>query len=205
MKKDDQSRTLTLGSNTRLLFRRVEIVYEDGSYENVFANKNNKTLKQTLEHYRYANLSDLIIPIFPADLDMLIGTFVLQLKHDDNPLYRRFLNKYGDLTYSNFMISDKRYLDAKGVYAYYVDHELKYIGRCKDSMKKRINQGYGKIHPKNCFRDGQATNCHLNALVTEVGTGVSLWLNPMESDDEIEVVERRLITEYEPPWNIQRA
>lgn len=30
---------------------------------------------------------------------------------------------------------------------------------------KRIQQGYGVIHPKNYHLDGQAANCHLNALI----------------------------------------
>ncbi|MFK4618979.1 hypothetical protein ABIF50_002256 [Bradyrhizobium diazoefficiens] len=63
-----------------------------------------------------------------------------------------------------------------GVYAYFVGDDLKYIGRCKDSMKKRINHGYGKVHPKNCYLDGQSTNCHLNALIAPLRESVSLWL-----------------------------
>ncbi|MCY3840740.1 MAG: hypothetical protein OXH09_19180 [Gammaproteobacteria bacterium] len=71
-------------------------------------------------------------------------------------------------------------------------------------MKKRINQGYGKIHPKNCFRDGQATNCHLNALITAAIAAVTLWLHRMDNGDEIEALEASLIWCYAPPWNIQR-
>jgi hypothetical protein len=57
-----------------------------------------------------------------------------------------------------------------------VGDELKYIGRGKDSMKKRVNCGHGKIHPKNCYLDGQSTNCDLNALIAPVREDVSLWL-----------------------------
>ena len=71
-------------------------------------------------------------------------------------------------------------------------------------MKKRINQGYGKIHPKNCFRDGQATNCHLNALITAATAAVTLWLYRMDNGDEIEALEADLISRYAPPWNIRR-
>jgi hypothetical protein len=48
-------------------------------------------------------------------------------------------------------------------------------------MKKRISQGYGKISPKNCYLDGLATNCHLNALITETIKSkkeILLWGNP---------------------------
>lgn len=60
-------------------------------------------------------------------------------------------------------------------------------------MKKRINQGYGKIHPKNCYLDGQATNCHLNSRVTSSEGKISLWLCKMDDADEIVAKESRLI------------
>jgi hypothetical protein len=104
-----------------------------------------------------------------------------------------------------FFITDQTVLQSKGVYAYLLGDELKYIGRCKDSMKKRIDQGYGKIHPKNCYLDGQATNCHLNSRITEVKDNVTLWLYQMESPSEIESMERALIRSCHPPWNIQRG
>ena len=96
-------------------------------------------------------------------------------------------------------------MDNKGVYAYLAGDELKYIGRCKDSIKKRVNQGYGKIHPKNCYLDRQATNCHLNARITAEKSEVTLWLHKMNSASEIESLERELIRLCNPPWNIQRG
>ena len=84
-------------------------------------------------------------------------------------------------------------------------NEVKYIGRCKDSMKKRINQGYGKIHPKNCYLDGQTTNCHINSMITEASNKVTLWLCEMQILSEIEIIEKELIRTYKPEWNIQRS
>ena len=90
----------------------------------------------------------------------------------------------------DFSISDPSALGARGVYAYYSNDVLAYIGRCKDSMRKRVNQGYGKIHPKNCFRDGQATNCHLNARIAAATSDVTLWLCQMDNRGDIEAAER---------------
>jgi len=135
---------------------------------------------------------------------MPLGTFLYQLKRNGDDGYRRFLNRYGDLTYSTFAIALEDGVNLKGVYAYWVNEELKYIGRCRDSMRKRINQGYGKIHPKNCYLDGQATNCHLNALITQVRDDVSLWFCTITSDEDIEKTELQLLRRYSPPWNIQR-
>ncbi len=196
---------LFIDNDIRLKFERIELQFEGVIYTDVFGGKNNKTLNETLEHPRYSKLLSFVSPHYESRLDTPLGEFLLQLKCEGDPFYRQFLNKYGDLSYSNFVISSEQFFSKKGVYAYFVGDELMYIGRCKDSMKKRVNQGYGKIHPKNCYIDGQATNCHLNALITELGQNISLWLHVMSSKDKIVLTEQQLIRRYNPPWNIQQA
>lgn len=185
-------------------FVRVPLVFEQGRYINVFADKNNKTLAETLEHSRYAKLKPVVSEKYADNLDQPLGRFLLEVKKLGDPFYLHFLNKYGDLEYSKFFISDAKFFQSRGIYAYGVGTDLKYIGRCRDQMKKRINQGYGKIHPKNCFLDGQATNCHLNSRVTSANGEISLWLYKMDDVDEIVSMERKLIQAHQPPWNIQR-
>lgn len=72
-------------------------------------------------------------------------------------------------------------------------------------MKKRVNNGHGKIHPKNCYIDGQATNCHLNALIAQSREELSLWLCPIGSDEKIKMTEVLLLRRYYPSWNIQQS
>ena len=185
-------------------FVHVVLDFVNDQHENVFARKNNKTLRETLGHRRYLGLAPVCHANYSQHLDSPLGEVLHQLKTSGDPFYRQFLNAYGDLAYSTFSIADPAALAARGVYTYYAGSDLKYIGRCKDAMKKRINQGYGKIHPKNCFRDGQATNCHLNALITAATAAVTLWLCRMDNGVEIETLEADLISCYAPPWNIQR-
>ncbi len=173
------TRSLRLRETT-LDFSHVALHFVNDRCENVFANKNNKTLRETLAHRRYHGLAQECTANYPDHLDSPLGEFLLQLKLSEDRFYQQFLNLYGDLAYSTFSISDTSALDARGVYAYYSGAALKYIGRCKDSMKKRVNQGYGKIHPKNCYRDGQATNCHLNARIAATSSPVTLWLCRMD-------------------------
>lgn len=186
-------------------FIQIGLTFDGKVYKDIFGQKNNKSVKETLKHRRYVTLKDEVIQRCPADIEKPLGSFLLGLKNAGDRFYKRFLNTYGDLTYSVFFISEIEHFESKGVYAYLVDGELKYIGRCKDSMKKRINQGYGKIHPKNCYLDGQATNCHLNDKITAEKGGVTLWLHQMDSNIEIEALEKKLIQAYNPPWNIQRG
>ena len=91
----------------------------------------------------------------------------------------------------------------KRLYCFTVNGQLKYIGRSTDSFAKRIDQGYGKIHPKNCFRDGQSTNCHLNGLIAQVPRGLQLHVHPIVDDARIELAEGALIMAYDPDRNVQ--
>ena len=202
MSQTDRSLTLHGKSYN---FVHVPLKFANDRRESVFADKNNKTVRETLAHRRYKSLAAACVTDYSQHLDSPLGQVLLELKLSGDSFYQRFLNPYGDQVYSTFSISDPSALDARGVYAYYTDNILKYIGRCRDSMRKRVNQGYGKIHPKNCFRDGQATNCHLNARITANLSLVSLWLHQMDDARDIEALERSLLREYAPPWNIQRG
>lgn len=186
-------------------FTQVPLTFNGKSYRDIFGEKNNKTVAETLEHRRYAKLKNEVTEKYHKSLDKPLGIFLLGLKKDGDGFYKNFLNKYGDLAYTIFTISDRAYFDCTGVYGYQSDNELKYIGRCKDSMKKRVNQGYGKIHPKNCYLDGQATNCHLNARITDTKSNITLWLHQMDIPSEIKALEMALIRAYNPTWNIQRG
>jgi hypothetical protein len=188
-----------------ILFEPVALKFKGNKGRDLFQSKNNKTLAQTLEHKRYAKLKEEIQNNYSKDIDRSLGTFLIELKNKGDEFYKRFLNKYGDLQYSEFCIADDKYLDKKEIYLYLIDDEIKYIGRCKDSLKKRVNQGYGKIHPKNCYLDGQATNCHLNALITDHYSDVTMYLFIMDDDTEIEQMEKRLLSKFSPSWNIQNG
>jgi hypothetical protein len=203
---DEAMRALSIDERTPLEFTGVPLRFEGGTYSDVFAKKNNKTLSQTLEHHRYAGLAKFILPKYASSLATPLGTFLIDLKRSGDAVYRKFLNPYGDLVYSSFSLADRAQLKIKGVYAYYVGSELKYIGRCNDSVNKRINYGYGTIHPKNCFIDGQATNCRLNALITQAQeTGqIGLWICQIAADESINVMEALLCRRYTPSWNIRQ-
>ena len=186
-------------------FVRVPLLFKEGcTSTDVFAHKNNKTLGQTLNHPKYAGVASIILPNYTAFLSMPVGNFLIGLKRKGDMNYRLFLNSNGDLTYSTFALADETCLNDRGIYAYFVGTDVKYIGRCRDTMKKRVNQGYGKIHPKNCFIDGQATNCRLNALITTSREDISLWLCSIASDEKIITTEAILLRKHNPPWNIQR-
>ena len=131
-----------------------------------------------------------------------IGSFLAFCKANNDFFYKCFLNPYGDNQFCKFAIDTKELLNEKGLYIYKYGDEILYIGRCKDSFRKRINQGYGCIHPKNCYRDGQSTNCHINSLINRLGAEIELYVAVLKDDAAIETNERILIKAFNPCWNI---
>jgi hypothetical protein len=185
-------------------FTRTALDFVEGEYTDVFSLKNNKSLAETLTHPRYAKFQSEVLARYRGNIEKPLGYFLLELKLKGDGFYRKFLNAYGDETYLCFRLENSDVRRARGICCYVIDGEIMYLSRCRDSMAKRIDQGYGKIHPKNCYIDGQATNCHLNSRLTMQASIVELWFCPLDSSSEIENVERDLVRAYNPTWNIQK-
>ena len=187
----------------RLLeFQRASLTFLEHGITDVFARKNNKTLEETLTQKKYVKLADALPHDFPDSMREPLGTFLLNLKRSGNLTYKRFLNPHGDGVYCKFRMERRPVSSKKGLYCYCVDDKLVYVGRSFDPFGKRINQGYGTIHPKNRFLDGQRPNCRLNALIAGKASAVSLFVCPLSDDAEIDRLERQLIQALQPDWNI---
>ncbi|MDR1128154.1 MAG: hypothetical protein LBL20_02490 [Treponema sp.] len=197
------NKILTFGGKT-YTFKETKLYFDGNNYSDVFAEKNNKTLAETIHEKKYRCFETEARNHYSNFLNKELGLFLKQLKDKGDLFYKRFLNKYGDSVYSQFYINDTSLLEKRGLYIYCVKDELKYIGRSKDPYEKRINNGYGKIHPKNCYLDGQSTNCHLNASITKYKEHIHLLLLPLQDNGMIEKLEKELIHKYIPMWNIQK-
>ncbi|NHN29638.1 hypothetical protein [Paenibacillus agricola] len=183
-------------------FKKVHIQYEYLNKEDLFSSLKNKSVLETLEKPRYLKFSTYVMNKYPNFLKYGIGDFLFYLKNEGDSFYKLLLNKYGDEKYCKFKITDKSVLNKKGLYSYTVNGTIMYIGRCKDSFYKRINTGYGNISPKNCYLDGQATNCHINSIINQFSDNIELWIAEYEDELFISDMEVQLIKEYKPEWNI---
>jgi len=186
--------------NIKIEFKKVELAFFDVSTE-VFAQKNNKTLRETLNSKKYQKLEEICITKYPEYLDTGLGQFLLILKNNRDNYYKNFLNQSGDLQYLEFKIKDLDIYNLKGLYLFKVNDEIVYIGRCKDSFKKRINNGYGRIAPKNCYLDGQSTNCFINSLICTSYPKIDFYVSSQNDNSIIEKYEKLLIKNYKPKWN----
>jgi len=149
---------------------------------------------------KYHHLGNIILHHYPDDLYKEIGEFLLQLKNNCDYTYLKFLNKFGDLRYCTFR-SDCMDINKKGVYLFQHNGEIVYIGKCKDSFKQIINQGYGIIHPKNCYLDGQSTNCHINNLINNTNGNIDFYITEIDNDQEMIQLKKSLIRTHQPKWN----
>jgi len=185
-----------------LKLQKTEIRFYDGIKDNIFSKYTTRTLGQILDKPKYKKLKNYILNNYENSLTVELGKFCSSLKNKQDRFYINFLNKFGDEKYIHFEIIEKDYFKLRGLYFFYVKQDLKYVGRCRDNYKKRFNQGYGKIAPKNCYLDGQSTNCHINSLIAKNMDNTTLWLYPLENVEHIILLEKSIINEYKPEWNI---
>jgi hypothetical protein len=89
-----------------LIFNEVVLNFKEGSYLNIFANKNNKTVLETINHHRYIKHKNNILLNYPSQLNINLGVFLMELKNSRDFYYKSFLNKNGDQIYSEFFIED---------------------------------------------------------------------------------------------------
>jgi len=158
-------------------------------------------LRETIATQRYADLASEVQQKYLQSLDEKLGGFLLNLKQRGDPFYTKFLNPYGDKTYCKFKVSSPNYGNLSGVYCFTLDYDVVYVGRSHDPFEKRLNQGYGNISPKNCYRDGQSTNCHINSLIAKSQDQVAFHVCPVANDADIDPLERQLIQMLHPHWN----
>lgn len=190
-----------LAGEEELVFERARLVFEGEQRSNVFAQMESKTMTELLEHPRYGHLESRFAD--RPDLNRPVGEVLAELKRTGSSDYEPFLNKSGDLTYRDFKIEAPGLLSGSGLYTFLVDGEIAYIGQTRSTFHRRFNRNYGRIHPRNCFLDGQSTNCRVNHRLAEAGDRVSVYLCPFQDLDRLDDLEDKLIGRYGPSWNVQ--
>ena len=188
-------------------FIKVKLIFQCFNIEDIFINKNNKTVMETLNNRKYQHLSDRIHKNYGTSLDEKLGVFLSRLKNTSDMLYMEFLNPYGDLKYCKFRTGI--IIEDKGLYCFKFKNNIQYIGKTVNTFSERVNNGYGNISPKNCYRDGQSTNCRINSninLLWNINSlrDLSFLICPLSNNKEIINSEKQLINKYKPNWNLQR-
>lgn len=151
-------------------------------------------MKTLLQQYEFEFVQRLL-PVL--DSEGRIQEFFPQESYSGKS--KHSLHRYGEGAFCRFSIHPK-WSKVSGVYAFFIDDDLAYIGQCID-FAGRINLGYGHISPRNCYMGGQSTNCKMNKAVLHVvkeGSVVDLYFHPTSHYDEVEL---KLIEHLKPPLN----
>ena len=119
-----------------LNFLPIHFEFEDGTFNNVFANYQANTLRETLVKPKYIKFANHVDQNYSDQLDLPLGQFLLYLKQNCDNYYKKFLNPNGDLEYSNFLINDDL-MDQMGVYAFYFN-EKSYQSRIWEDTPKKL-------------------------------------------------------------------
>ena len=183
-------------------FLEVGLEFRGKIDQYVFASHNAMIVANRLRHRRYRHIANEVNMHCPGILDEPLGLAPLRLKYDGNPFYRRFLNDYGDLVYSEFRLTTPGFESATGVFAYLECDIVRYLGQSTDSIRKYVDNGQGKIQPWKCYLDGQSADCRLNARITIMPARIRLLICSIDSDIEIVRVRTALIRKHNPAWNM---
>ena len=112
------------------------------------------------------------------------------------------LHKYGRGPFCQFSIA--RGWQQSGVYVLAGDDGALYVGECQN-LDSRWNNGYARIAPRACFKNGQETNCRINNLIyqrTTAGAEFGLWFSPVEGGKPARLeVETAMKAALRPVWN----
>lgn len=161
------------------------------------------------------------MPTFESKIIKVFGQYSfykvtsIELKHDAYGRVQEFmpqsrynnrkylaLHKYGGGPFCGFRI--ERNVVFQGVYIITKNEYVVYIGECQN-LASRFNNGYGQISPRNCYENGQRTNCKINRLIMKsivTGNKIDLWFLKTYGDKSTrKEIEAELRAQYKPTWN----
>lgn len=189
----------------KLEFTKIDITVIEQGIADLFESFDKKTLGKLTKQKKYEHLKSFVNEQTHL-MDMPAGAALKTLKIEGNHFYKQFLNNYGDLIYSRFVVNgDEDLLKQRGVYTIVSNNELKFCGVCARTFKERFNQHIGNIYAKGCFRDGSSTHCHINANITHLlpTSDVHFAVYPMEDEKVMNKMKNAIVKRFEPEWNIR--
>ena len=120
-------------------------------------NRGNAPAEVKVRGYRFQFVQTLI----PECENGRIRKFYPQKRYDNRDHLP--LNAYGSGAFCRFTIEAEA---VPGVYLWISQGKILYIGETVN-LQQRFNMGYGNISPRNCYANGQVTNCKMNKVVME--------------------------------------
>lgn len=189
-------------------FSRYRLCFEQKLWSNIFRSCNDWTVSEAISFRSYAHLAPWIHREHPLAENKKLGEFLLSLKRAGNDNYRKFLNAFGDETFSDFRMHDHDYSERDGrtgLFCFAINGVIKLAGKSHDNFRKRINQGYGAVKSKDTLLAGSAKKCLINSLITVNRDSVQLYVCVLPNKRNLPLLHYQMLSTYKPEWNSRIA
>jgi hypothetical protein len=167
----------TLGNQTQY-FRPLHLDISRGTVTGLFSKATGK-VRDLICLPAYHEVRPVVEAGYPGYLDLKIGFFLSELKGNNNPLYRTFLNPYGDEEYCRFRVTDPQDPGKEGVWIVVTGINIRAAGVYHNGFAPMINEKAGSILPSACYRDGDEESCRINALICRNRKDAGVYVHRM--------------------------
>jgi hypothetical protein len=178
----DGSLVVPVGGKT-LYFKPVKLNFTGGVRGDLFA-RVHKPLGEVIKNPAFSHLLPAINARYSRYLPLQTGLFLSQLKERHDPMYREFLNTYGDEKYGMFRLDDSRDGDRNGILVVVVNRGIYAVVNCPASIRSMINDTLGRISPEDCLLSGDSTRCRMNALLCNNKKDAGIFIHTSGDEEE---------------------
>ncbi|MDD1696235.1 MAG: hypothetical protein LUQ54_04985 [Methanoregula sp.] len=166
-----------------LYFKPVKLIFSGGVREDLFS-RAQTPLQELLKNPEFSHLIPLVNTKYSRYLPLRTGLFLGQLKERHDPVYREFLNIYGDEKYGTFRMEESGEGSKNGVLIVVSRKTIYHIVNCRDTFRIIINTTFGRISSDDCLLNGDSTRCRINALLCNNKNDAGIYNHPVEKEDE---------------------
>ena len=178
-----------------LYFKPVSLQYLTGVKRDVFA-KSMRIVADVLSTPAFSSLKTAVEQNYAKNLILPLGRFGAELRQRADPLYRSFLNRFGDEGYCTFRVAEESRARQQGVVLVIVQGRFCYAGACHTSLRVLIDETFGRITPDVCFVDGDETAYRINALMSAYKSTSAIYIHTLDDGAEMDACAEYIRKRY---------
>jgi len=197
--KKDGTLGFTLGNRTHY-FKPLHLEISRGTVLGLFSKATTK-VRDMIRLQAYHEVRAVVEARYTGYLDQKIGIFLSELKKNNDPLYRSFLNQHGDEDYCRFRVTDPQGSGKEGVWIVVTGINIRAAGAYHNDVTPMINETAGSILPSACYRDGDEESCRINALICRNRKEAGVYVHQMAHESAMtQLVAALLPLCSDTPW-----
>lgn len=144
----------------------------------------------------FAELRETLETKYPRYLTLRRGPVAAELRLKNDPLYKKFLNGYGEEGFCMFCMDDDSRAAKKGVILVYAQKKICLILACHTSFADIIDKRFGHIFPDMCYCEGDQTACRINTVQGSSRSAPVIYAHELSDDAVIDEVTAGLNAKY---------